>query len=338
MIVGDGGPQGEGKHILYDGIRGSSYMELACIHHVDSTQQTSASTCNGVQLWIIDNLHIGKRRTNLDSYAIEIFANSSAPVLIVDFSDDPYWDFKESYIDTMNLRSNPRVRIARRSIVVNRHWMYESGMDLGLVRDNHGTAAGPILHMSYCVRNDIVQEIMLQTSSPLETHRPLDVVHLWDKDKSYSEFGEYRNQVSALVQNMDGHIVNGKRLSISTKVVGGSSHEGRRFAHEEYVATLLRSKIVVVTQRDMWEDSYRLMEAFASGAMVLADFMLAPPRGILDGLHLKFFSSTQELEKLITYYLFNEQDRGNISESGFREAMIRHRAWHRLDEVVFGVV
>jgi spore maturation protein CgeB len=91
-----------------------------------------------------------------------------------------------------------------------------------------------------------------------------------------------------------------------------------------------------VTQRDPWEDSYRLMEAMAAGVMVISDRMLAPPKGIIDGIHLRFFSSIPELKILIIHYLLYDEERIKVAKAGHTLVMSQHRAWHRMEELIFG--
>lgn len=334
LIVGCFGPLGEGKHVMYDGISGSEFMDLAGVYQVNGL---SNDEFGNVDLWVVDNVRVKKSMDEKIDVRVEnILMNSTSPVLVIEFQDDPSGDY--GYLMSMlGAAKAPRVRLAKRSIVVNRFLGKRSKIHLGEIQENNGTLGGPTLHTSYCVRNDIVHEIMSmrQTSSLWNKTRALDVIHLWNAhDTEY--FSTYRSQISSLLDTMRGRIVAGRPIKSLTALQGDHSHTGRWIACPKYVAALLRSKIVVVTQRDRWEDSYRLMEALASGAMVLADTMLAPPPGIVDGIHLRFFTSKHDLKSLIAYYLQYEQDRIRIAHAGWVEAMSRHRAWHRMEELVFG--
>jgi len=330
LIVDENGPSGEGRHILHDGIVGSCFMDLVGIYRVDGAHDTFRN----VQLWVIDNIRIGSYLA-VDDFILSLFRNGTIPILVVDFHDDPRWEKYETYMRDLGVLEMAHVRIAQRSIVVDRLLRNESSIYLGHVMENIGTMGGPMLHVAYCVRNDIVDEIRNQTAYPPFVNRTLDVVHLWPvNDSAY--FAQYRSRVSTLVQALNGRVVAGRAVKTSTKPRGEIAHYGRQTVSPIYVRTLLSAKIVVVTQRDMWEDSYRLMEGLAAGAMVLADFMLAPPHGIVDGIHLRFFSSLQQLEKLTLYYLGHENQRKRIAESGWRVAMNRHRSWHRMEQIVFG--
>jgi glycosyltransferase involved in cell wall biosynthesis len=99
---------------------------------------------------------------------------------------------------------------------------------------------------------------------------------------------------------------------------------------------LLQSKIVVVAQRDEWEDHYRLYESLASGALVLTDPMLALPEGLVNGTNLLVYDTLQDLERLLTYYLKHDEERQEIAKRGFSMVMGRHRSWHRMEQILFG--
>ena len=116
---------------------------------------------------------------------------------------------------------------------------------------------------------------------------------------------------------------------------GGVAKAGRRGVHTAYMETLLTTKIMVVTQRDTWEDHYRLFEALITGTMVLSDVMLAPPAGIEDGKSVVFFRNPEELEEKLVYYLNNTDERLSIARKGREVAMTRHRSWHRMEDIVF---
>ena len=101
---------------------------------------------------------------------------------------------------------------------------------------------------------------------------------------------------------------------------------------------MIRTKIIVVAQRDEWEGHLRLMEALASGAMVIADKTLAMPSGLVDGESIVLYDSAQSLKDAIYYYLNpkNDKERLSIAKRGWEVAMGRHRSWHRVEEIIFG--
>ena len=99
---------------------------------------------------------------------------------------------------------------------------------------------------------------------------------------------------------------------------------------------MLGSKIVIVTQKDSWEDHYRMFEALACGPLVITDYMLALPNGLENGTHLLMFHSIAELHHLVQYYLSRDTERVEIAERGYQIAMNQHRSHHRLEHLIFG--
>jgi hypothetical protein len=106
----------------------------------------------------------------------------------------------------------------------------------------------------------------------------------------------------------------------------------------EYVQELIGTKIVVVAQRDEWEGHLRLLEALASGALVIADKALAMPNGLHDRKSIVLYDSALSLKEAIMYYLNpkNDKERLSIARRGWETAMGRHRSWHRVEEIIFG--
>jgi spore maturation protein CgeB len=101
---------------------------------------------------------------------------------------------------------------------------------------------------------------------------------------------------------------------------------------------MLKSKIIVVSQRDGWEDHYRLMEAIVSGAMIMTDSMLSLPDGYQDGISIVEYDSARDLKDKVTYYLQHTSERQSIAAKGRRLAMTKHRSWHRMEELIFGTI
>jgi hypothetical protein len=121
--------------------------------------------------------------------------------------------------------------------------------------------------------------------------------------------------------------------------VQGNNHaQGRKQASPDYVAALMATQIVVVAQRDEWEDHYRLLEGMVAGAMVLTDTVLGLPAGLVHGESVILYTSAQDLRDKIHYYLdpAHAWERLAIAKQGRRIAMSRHRSWHHMEEIVFG--
>jgi hypothetical protein len=210
-------------------------------------------------------------------------------------------------------------------------------------------------HTPLVVRTDqlqklqsVLQNMSLSLASPLETlPRDIDLTHLWPLD--LSGVGDVasllRQKVSRLIHQMNDNetimIKDGdgiRKLKTFVGRVGGAARTGRRTAQGDYMTALLNTKIIVITQRDLWEDHYRLMEGLMSGAMVLHDAMHGKPAGIVNGSQFVEFNSEESLQSLSKYYLEHDDERLAIAKAGRFEAMSRHRSWHRMEEIIFSDV
>jgi hypothetical protein len=199
-------------------------------------------------------------------------------------------------------------------------------------------------------------------------HRPVDVSHYWSSIMSESHHYYYYNRLRQTVQgtiNRSRNIMkkynnnekdNASRyvefVGIDTQVefTNADSTDSNDEGDEEvedsaikkssvHVAILASSMIVVVTQADEWEDhDNRLMEALASGGMVLCDAMIAPPNGLIHKTNVVFFDSAKKLELYLKYYLDprNDDKRREIARHGVEFALGRHRSWHVLEALLFG--
>jgi len=99
---------------------------------------------------------------------------------------------------------------------------------------------------------------------------------------------------------------------------------------------MLEHKIVVVSQRDLWEGDYRLLESLISGALVMTDPMSNYPLHIDDGVSIVVYHSVSELEEKILYYLSHDEERITIAMQGYKTAMSEHRSWHFMESLIFG--
>jgi hypothetical protein len=295
-------------------------------------------------------------------------------VLLVDYSDQI--DFRQPKlferlklpISTLSSKHAPagaknphsHVRVALSSIVEDRRYSYlQEKIDVGhrYPIEDWLVGGGPTLHTPYTVRSDIVEAIkeVLATNFLVtskvdsydvlcgvhSTPRPMDVIHLWDPnatDRRQQHAARYRDDVSKRVQAMNGTTLkdDADTICASIEIRGQLGRAGRGGANFEYVQALMTSKIVVVAQRDVWEDHYRLMEALSSGTMVLSDDMLSLPRGLENGTSIVLFRDVNQMEGLIRYYLIHNEERVAVAKRGWQVAMNRHRSWHRLEELAFG--
>jgi hypothetical protein len=358
---------GETTHFLQDGIIISDYLHLVGIVSLygRNESETAAAAApelkpTDAKLWIIDGQRVAKLQR---PFLNELLGNSSKSdnnipswnVLFVDFSDR--FQFQLRQYHRLGIWDRVHVRIAVRSIVQDRHYNDETKRIIpGYVAPNLETLGGPMLHAPYAVRSDIVEatrEVLQETTKTKMTasmegysslwtrSRPFDVVHMWQISSKEGK-SKLRNSVSRAVRSWNGtnnmlptKIMN-RTLFSSIDEQGPRRKQGRNSASQDYVRAMMSAKIVIVTQKDDWEDHYRLFEALVCGALVIADTMLSLPRGLVDGKNIIIFSDLEQLQKLVTFYLLHEEERKAIAKRGWHIAMGRHRSWHRIEELVFG--
>jgi hypothetical protein len=341
---------GKVQHVFLDGLHRSDYLEL-----VDMVALPSNETYRdrGEHVWMDDSPIFGCENT--EAYAQQQ-SQRDIPVVHLDYKDFPYLSFCKNLHEYVGGKQN--IRYVKRSIVDGRLFNWTSGWtDAGYYRPNIGWegSGGPISHSPYTVRTDqveVMQRKLLPTNftSPVDYEpKPIDAVHFWGKGND--PVSHLRNHVTEVVKALNGHLIynetkedgsqvapipNNRIFRTIARVVGSRGTKGRRGVQEDYVKFMLKSKIVVVTQRDKWEGHYRLMEALMGGAMVAHDFMLSLPKGLVDRESVVLFRSRDELEEIIRYYSTHEEERKAIAQRGWEVAMGRHRSWHRMEEILFG--
>ncbi|CAJ1967771.1 unnamed protein product [Cylindrotheca closterium] len=301
------------------------------------------------------------------SFRIFFVDYSDRLVLRKAWMDSVYFDIDE---DRMLA---PHIRYGLRCIDKYRRWAKAKGY-INAGRIVHPmwdemliTQGGPPLHAPFAVRTDIADSIhnLLPSiaqgpndkntttttttgssgasCSPLPYHpvdcipdRPMDLIHLWKVIETNN--GLLRNLATESVEQMRTwkHPTENRTLRVETAIQGNRAHAGRQSVSDDYVRTLLQTKIVVVTQRDGWEDHFRLFEALAAGTMVLMDEMVSLPHSLEDGESVVFFHSIQEMHDKALYYIEHTEERLAIARKGWEVTMEKHRSWHRLEEMLFG--
>jgi hypothetical protein len=355
---------GEAMHFLYDGVVRSEYMSLIGIVSLyggpNNTHPEIFLQPSDAQLWLVDGARVAKLKREFTTRLLVEAPN----VVFFDWSDR--FQFQLRNYHQHNVWDHANVRLAVRSIIQGRNFNGSSQIMMGRITPNLPTAGGPMLHCPYAVRSDIVETIMKQlllgvskdaknpqaaleddsNISRLEhavldqSPRPMDVVHMWQISFKEGK-SKLRNAVSKLVRGLNGTEIVLKNDTIrlmqtSIEEQGERRKVGRNTVDSEYVQAMVQSKIVIVTQKDDWEDHYRLLEAVVCGPLVLADRMLAPPPGFVDQRTIVFFDDLTQLQDQIVYYLSHDEERRRIARDGWELAMTRHRSWHRVEEIVFG--
>jgi hypothetical protein len=154
----------------------------------------------------------------------------------------------------------------------------------------------------------------------------------------YGQFSNLRNAVSAVVESLNGTMAGKRKITSFAATISEGGSIGMTGVSDAYLESLLTTKIVVVAQRDIWEDHYRLFEAFVGGAMVMTDQMISLPAGLVNSENVVMYRGLDNLKKLLLHYLDPEQDevRLRIARRGYEVAMKQHRSYHRMEEVFYG--
>jgi Glycosyl transferases group 1 len=338
-------------HLQTNGIQESPYMELSHnLHNFDPDVVWVGDAGSGARSRSWCN-HFYDRVYNATMRRKELGLNTSWPIYIIDYTD---YTTRQRCHNVEQLVGHEFVSYSKRSVVLGRRWKYKSSwVEVGRVanlRDDDGNVT--YRHTPFIVRTDTVKSLQvtlkergLALHDPIERiDRPVDVTHLWPRSSGSTSadrggVGEVESHLRTLVSDEIWRYKNDAKLRNWTVLVGlaGSpTRVGRQSVASAYLNAMLSTKIMVVTQRDGWEDHYRLFEALVSGAMVMTDQMLSLPSGLQNGTSLVEFGSLRELLSLLDYYLFHQEERLQIATEGRRVAMLRHRSWHRIEEVIFG--
>ena len=163
-------------------------------------------------------------------------------------------------------------------------------------------------------------------------HRNRDVVHYWPTKMKKASFAETRTRVSKAIQGLNASV----GLDVFTGMLGKAGGVGRNQPQLDYAASMLQFQIVVVCQRDKWEDHFRSMEALVSGAMVMTDPMLPLPYRFVNDSNIIVYRSIAELKSFATYYASHDEERIQIARRGYETAMNYHQPWHLTERLLLG--
>mmetsp|Transcript_19777 Transcript_19777/g.40695 ORF Transcript_19777/g.40695 Transcript_19777/m.40695 type:complete len:595 (+) Transcript_19777:221-2005(+) len=244
-----------------------------------------------------------------------------------------------------------RIRLSKRSIVQNRYYDRASNtIHLGEVSPNQWDDVPSdydrtILYSPFSLRESFVMSIQNITNgypvSMNDSKRTVDVGFFW-KSGDYSHYGLYRRDIAKVIKTLHHSSVDKAAGTLMENAVQISYTDEKGMeagsVQFKYTMELLSCKIVVIAQRDEWEDHYRLMESLASGALVMTDRMIALPAGLKDKVNIVIYDNRKMLKDLVKYYLKaeNKHKRKRIASQGYKLVMGRHRSWHRLEALLFG--
>jgi len=333
------GPQSK---FLLDGMERSPYLNVVGMTFLNSRVHRvkigERGWGNRPMVWVVDWGSMQRDCHRLQRALESHERRTQDYVLLVDYSGSTRQSQCDSYF-----QNDTRVRLAKRAVVSNRHYDHNSRMiyngeissnSLFLESDAGSHTRKPVMQASLVVRERFVTALLNDTrgNNPMKSKRRTDVCFFW-KRGDYSHYGFWRRDVSEFVENF------GSTTEYTTLVdVVANDEEGVELGNIQlnYVRQLLLCKIVVVAQRDEWEDHYRLYESLASGALVLTDPMLAPPEGLRNKTNVVVYDSLESLERLIRFYLENDSKRKSVARRGMELALGRYRSWHRMEQLLFG--
>lgn len=349
-----GSQQHSQSEFLVEGIERSAFLKLITMTRYNDTDfvtlHTNKMDTNLPILWMADLESMGMDCHVLQRLVTHVAQNAReglpTALVLMDYSGSTERLYCPT-IDTIVPRDS--IRMTRRNIVQNRYWdMSESWVNAGEIAVNDGNeiSGGNIMFAPLFLRDAFVLGLatalektkQLQITKNLaDLPRERDVAHFWTSH-DYSHYSFLRDKVGAIVTSLTGQRSNGREIHTVVKSLGEVEELENNQINYQYIEQMIRTKIVVVAQRDEWEGSLRLMESLASGALVIADKALAMPNGLEDRQSIVLYDSAQSLKDAIMYYLNprNDKERLSIARQGFEIAMGRHRSWHRLEEVVFG--
>lgn len=134
------------------------------------------------------------------------------------------------------------------------------------------------------------------------------------------------------------HIVNEYN---GPKFVGNIQMKGDRYknVNTEYFRTLRSSKIIVTANPPNWEGDFRLWEALMMGNLVLCDKMIMNiQHPLIDGEHIKYYNSIDELKTLIAYYTTHCDEAKNIGLQGRNFVLQYHKFADRAEEIIRSIM
>jgi hypothetical protein len=119
-------------------------------------------------------------------------------------------------------------------------------------------------------------------------------------------------------------------------VAGEVNSASRTVVSTGYLDQMHRAQIIVTSNPSDWEGDFRLMEAMASGALVLVDIMYVPrPFPLVHGKHILYYDNQNKtsLFDLLDSYRASKELQRRVAVAGYLHAMKYHRAACLIDYV-----
>lgn len=335
---------------VVDGVERSEYLKLLSVSFLEGPKHVDTLSFDKIDkkdplMYIVDFSTLVHDCHSVESLLRNVTAKETpGRVLLLDYSGGSETVVCDGVVKMMG---KERLRMAKRGIVQDRHWYQTNNwVNVGKLAPNPGQDffAGPNLHSPYPVREAFVKEMLEKVAgrerNPADLEDRSDDVAMFWRSGDNSHYSFLRRRVGSILTKMNGTKTEGGEYRISTVVQAVGVDQAMEVNHVQsrYVDAVLNTKIVVVAQRDEWEDNYRLLESMACGALVLTDFMISLPDGLKNKKHLLVYDGSDELRQLIEHYLdpANTDERRQIARAGWEAVMGRHRSFHRIEGLLFG--
>eukprot|EP00934_Nitzschia_sp_Nitz4_P004442 Nitzschia sp. Nitz4//scaffold196_size54656//1975//3387//NITZ4_006628-RA/size54656-processed-gene-0.57-mRNA-1//-1//CDS//3329540393//4432//frame0 len=319
-----------GTKALLDGLERSEYVNVIDMTFLTpylQTVQVQEAKPSNPSVYLIDWGSMNRDCHRLERVLHELGRTPEHPMLLLDYTGSIRHAACSFFDDN--------TRLAKRSIVEGRYYHpKEKKLHQGRIIPNEPIGGGPMLHAPLLLRERFAEAIANHTQvyhiKPLKNDRTKDVCFFW-KPADYSHYGFWRRDVSKTISSLS-------KYSTHVQIAAEDLESMEMGAVQlEYVQALLDCKIVVVAQRDEWEDHYRLYESLASGAMVLTDNMLSLPEGLRNASSLVVYDTVSTLRHMLEYYLDGDpKERASIAKKGMELVLGRFRSWHRVEQLLFG--
>lgn len=127
-----------------------------------------------------------------------------------------------------------------------------------------------------------------------------------------------------------------KARGITKYRTGEVNSDSRTVVSRGYFGQMYNAQIIVTSNPSGWEGDFRLMEAFASGALIFVDRMFVPrPYPLEDWKHVIYYDNKNKTELFdrLDIIRANKKQMSTIAANGYLHAMTFHRAANLIDYV-----
>ena len=118
-------------------------------------------------------------------------------------------------------------------------------------------------------------------------------------------------------------------------ILGQVNGASRRTVDGNYLESMYQGKIVVTSNPSHWEGDFRLMEAIASGALIMVDTMRAQTSPSSPRPHLIYYDNhnKSDLWAKLDHYRDNADEARRVAITGYLHCMKYHRAVNLVDYI-----